>query len=118
MASALINREWMTPSLERSPEVLCVKNKIHETGVDMFFDIHGDEALPYNFVAGNEMLADFTPERAAHQKAFIEQYMAASPDFQNVVGYAASKFGIRGMTAEASSCLNVAVSRVAPFSGQ
>ena len=77
---------------ERSPEVLCVKNKIHETGVDMFFDIHGDEALPYNFVAGNEMLADFTPERLAAQNAFIERYMAASPDFQNVYGYAASKY--------------------------
>jgi len=91
-AGANLNREWMTPSLERSPEVLCVKDKIHATGCDMFFDIHGDEALPYNFVAGNEMLADFTPQRAAHQKAFIERYMAASPDFQNVVGYAASKY--------------------------
>jgi murein tripeptide amidase MpaA len=91
-AGANLNREWMTPSLERSPEVLCVKNKIHETGVDMFFDIHGDEALPYNFVAGNEMLADFTPERMARQNAFIERYMAASPDFQSAVGYAASKY--------------------------
>jgi len=58
----------------------------------MFFDIHGDEALAYNFVAGNEMLADFTPEREARQKAFVAQYMAASPDFQNVYGYAASKY--------------------------
>ncbi len=91
-AGANLNREWMTPSSERSPEVLCVKNKIHEVGCDMFFDIHGDEALPYNFVAGNEMLADFTPERAAKQKAFVDQYMAASPDFQNVYGYAASKY--------------------------
>jgi murein tripeptide amidase MpaA len=91
-AGANLNREWMTPTLERSPEVLCVKNKIHEVGCDMFFDIHGDEALPYNFVAGNEMLADFTPERAARQKAFVDQYMAASPDFQNVYGYAASKY--------------------------
>jgi len=91
-AGANLNREWMTPSLERSPEVLCVKNKIHETGVDMFFDIHGDEVLPYNFVAGNEMLEDFTPERAARQKAFVDQYMASSPDFQNVYGYAASKY--------------------------
>jgi murein tripeptide amidase MpaA len=97
-AGANLNREWVAPSLERSPEVLCVKNKIHETGVDMFFDIHGDEALPYNFVAGNEMLADFTPERAARQKAFIEQYMAASPDFQNVYGYAASKYNEEMLT--------------------
>jgi murein tripeptide amidase MpaA len=91
-AGANLNREWMTPSAERSPEVLCVKNKIHEVGCDMFFDIHGDEALPYNFVAGNEMLADFTPEKAARQKAFIDQYMACSPDFQNVYGYAASRY--------------------------
>ena len=41
---------------------------------------------------GNEMLADFTPERAARQKAFVDQYMTASPDFQNVYGYAASKY--------------------------
>jgi hypothetical protein len=91
-AGANLNREWMTPTPERSPEVLCVKRKIEETGVDMFFDIHGDEALPYNFVAGSEMLTDFTPERLARQNAFIERYMAASPDFQNVVGYAASKY--------------------------
>jgi murein tripeptide amidase MpaA len=80
--------------------VLCVKDKIHETGVDMFFDIHGDEALPYNFVAGNEMLADFTPERMERQKAFIDQYMAASPDFQNVYGYAASKYNEELLTLE------------------
>ena len=91
-AGANLNREWMAPSLERSPEVLCVKSKIHETGVDMFFDIHGDEALPYNFVAGSEMLVDFTPERLAAQNAFIERYKASSPDFQNVYGYAASKY--------------------------
>lgn len=91
-AGANLNREWMTPSLERSPEVLCVKNKIHEVGCDMFFDIHGDEELPYNFVAGNEMLQNFTPERDALQKSFVEQYMLASPDFQNVHGYPTSKY--------------------------
>jgi murein tripeptide amidase MpaA len=91
-AGANLNREWMRPSSERSPEVLCVKNKIHETGVDMFFDIHGDEILPYNFVAGSEMLTDFTPARLAAQNAFIDRYIAASPDFQKVYGYPASKY--------------------------
>ncbi|HEY1044760.1 MAG TPA: M14-type cytosolic carboxypeptidase [Telluria sp.] len=91
-AGANLNREWMTPTKERSPEVLCVKEKMHATGVDMFFDIHGDEALPYNFVAGNEMLQDFTPERKARQDKFIQHYMESSPDFQNVFGYEASKY--------------------------
>ena len=91
-AGANLNREWMAPTAERSPEVLCVKRKLHETGVDMFFDIHGDEALPYNFVAGNEMLETFTPQQAAAQNAFIERYKNASPDFQNAVGYPISKY--------------------------
>ena len=91
-AGANLNREWMTPTAQRSPEVLCVKNKIHDTGCDMFFDIHGDENLPYNFVAGNEMLSNFTPAQAAGQKAFVERYKQATPDFQDKVGYAASKY--------------------------
>ncbi|MES2740518.1 MAG: M14-type cytosolic carboxypeptidase [Pseudomonadota bacterium] len=91
-AGANLNREWMSPSVERSPEVLCVKEKLHAVGCDMFFDIHGDEALPYNFVAGNEMLLDFSPVQAARQHAFIERYKQASPDFQDKVGYAASKY--------------------------
>jgi len=91
-AGANLNREWMNPSLERSPEVLCVKQKIEEVGIDMFFDIHGDEALPYNFVAGCEMLEDFTAERALEQSSFIDRYISCSPDFQKEYGYAASKY--------------------------
>jgi hypothetical protein len=78
--------------VERSPEVLYVKQKMHETGIDMFFDIHGDEALPYNFVAGNEMLENFSEERRVKQQAFIDRYKNASPDFQDKYGYAASKY--------------------------
>ena len=59
-AGANLNREWMEPDAERSPEVLRVRDAIHATGCDMFFDIHGDEALPYVFVAGREMLPGFT----------------------------------------------------------
>ncbi len=91
-SGANLNREWMTPSVERSPEVLYVKQKMHETGIDMFFDIHGDEALPYNFVAGNEMLENFSEERRVKQQAFIDRYKNASPDFQDKYGYAASKY--------------------------
>lgn len=89
---ANLNREWMTPSQEHSPEVLCVKNRMHEVGCDMFFDIHGDEALPYNFVAGNEMLDNFTPALLAQQQAFIANYTQASPDFQDKFGYGSGKY--------------------------
>jgi murein tripeptide amidase MpaA len=91
-AGANLNREWMEPSLEASPEVYLVKNRMHETGCDLFLDIHGDEALPYAFVAGCEMLEDFTPRQAAEQQAFIEEFLRASPDFQSSVGYEPDKY--------------------------
>jgi len=91
-AGANLNREWMMPSLETSPEVFVVKNKIHEIGCDLFLDIHGDESLPYVFVAGSEMLEGFSARQAAEQQAFIEGFKRASPDFQTVAGYAAGKY--------------------------
>ena len=97
-AGANLNREWMTPSPERSPEVFVVKQKIHETGCDMFFDIHGDEAIPYNFVAGSEMLEGFSERQMQEQKGFIENLKRASPDFQDVYGYAASKYNQEMLT--------------------
>ena len=47
---ANLNREWMNPTLEKSPEVVGVRNRIHATGVDFFLDVHGDEGLPYCFL--------------------------------------------------------------------
>jgi murein tripeptide amidase MpaA len=91
-AGANLNREWVAPSMETSPEVFVVKKKIHETGCDLFLDIHGDEILPYVFVAGCEMLEGFTEPQLAEQQAFIEQLKLASPDFQSTHGYAAGKY--------------------------
>ncbi|PXX47201.1 M14 family metallopeptidase [Undibacterium pigrum] len=91
-AGANLNREWMTPSLETSPEVYHVKNKIHETGCDLFLDIHGDEALPYIFVAGSEMLAGFSEKQMQEQQHFVNSFCLASPDFQTKYGYEASKY--------------------------
>jgi len=91
-AGVNLNREWMAPSPERSPEVLAVRNKIHETGCDLFLDIHGDESLPYVFVAGCEMLEGFTSQQQAEQQAFIEAFRQASPDFQSVHGYEPTKY--------------------------
>ncbi|WP_020201390.1 M14-type cytosolic carboxypeptidase [Cupriavidus sp. WS] len=91
-AGANLNREWMAPSLQASPEVYHVRRAIEATGCDMFFDIHGDEGLPYNFVAGSEMLPGFTEAQRAEQLRFIEAFKRATPDFQDVYGYAAGKY--------------------------
>ncbi len=91
-AGANLNREWMAPSAERSPEVLAVRNMIHETGCSLFLDVHGDEALPWVFVAGSEMLEGFTPAQHAAQRDFVESFCQASPDFQTRHGYSPGKY--------------------------
>ena len=50
----------MRPRAEKSPEVLCVRNAMDETGVDFAMDIHGDEAIPANFLAGFEGIPSLT----------------------------------------------------------
>ena len=91
-AGANLNREWLNPSMERSPEVFLVKQKMHEVGVDLCLDVHGDEGLPYVFVAGSESLPNFTAEQGAAQQRFIADFKVASPDFQDEYGYGESPY--------------------------
>lgn len=91
-AGANLNREWMNPGMESSPEVFVVRGRMQATGVHAFIDVHGDEALPYVFVAGAEMLPTFTPAQAAEQRDFIADFKRASPEFQDVHGYGAGKY--------------------------
>ena len=91
-AGANLNREWLEPSSERSPEVLAARAALHAVGCAAFFDIHGDEVLPYVFTAGCEMLPDFTARQAAEQRKFNADFLAASSDFQLEHGYSAGKY--------------------------
>ncbi|HEU4620669.1 MAG TPA: M14-type cytosolic carboxypeptidase [Burkholderiaceae bacterium] len=91
-AGANLNREWMNPSRERSPEVLAVRERMLATGCEFFLDVHGDEALPYVFVAGSEMLPSYTEHQGQLQKRFCDQFKLASPDFQTEHGYDPGKY--------------------------
>lgn len=91
-AGANLNREWLAPSLERSPEVFHVRAAMERTGVDLFLDIHGDETLPYVFIDGSSMLPGFTAARMAREQAFCAALRAASADFQTRHGYAPDRF--------------------------
>lgn len=86
-AGANLNREWESPTLERSPEVKVVRDAMDATGVDLCLDVHGDEELPYNFVAGAQGIPGWTDRMAALQDAFCRAYEVANPDFQRVHGY-------------------------------
>lgn len=95
---ANLNREWQSPTLENSPEVFHVRNKMDEIGVDMFLDIHGDENLPYNFVAGSEGNESYTDEIMRLENIFKESFLNTSPDFQTNFGYDIDKKGEGNMT--------------------
>lgn len=82
-----LNREWQTPTLEKSPEVYLVRQKMLETGVDMFLDIHGDENLPYNFVAGAEGVPSYNAKMAQLESTFKQSLLLVTPEFQTEFGY-------------------------------
>ncbi|MFA8435122.1 MAG: M14-type cytosolic carboxypeptidase [Marinifilaceae bacterium] len=86
-AGANLNREWGEPSLEESPEVYHVRQKMDEVGCDLNLDIHGDEALPYNFISGIEGIPSFDDRLKDLTETFINSWLAASPDFQDEHGY-------------------------------
>ncbi len=110
---ANLNREWGVATMERSPEVLLVMNKMRETGVDFCLDVHGDEALPYNFIAGAEGVPSFTKLGQKWLDDFQEAYKRFSPDFQTKIGYGITPSGKANLTlatnyvAEEYNCLAV-----------
>ena len=88
-----LNREWHNPSLERSPEVFHVLNEMAKTGVDFAMDVHGDESIEANFLAGFEGILSLKPEQLALFMRFSEALVRISPDFQTEKGYEVSKPG-------------------------
>jgi murein tripeptide amidase MpaA len=82
-AGANLNREWLVPSRDKSPEVLLVRQKMLDVGVDLCLDVHGDEGLPYNFVVGSEGTKAYSPRIAEREDAFKSAWLAACPDFQD-----------------------------------
>ena len=97
-AGVNLNREWLNPSLEKSPEVFHVINKMKETGVDLFYDVHGDEALPFVFLAGSEGTASYNDRLARLRERFSEVFKLASADFQAEFGYDVDAPGTANMT--------------------
>ena len=92
-AGVNLNREWDKATPEHSPEVYCVLEKMRQTGVSFNLDVHGDEALPYNFIAGTEGIHSWNDERKKFQELFKSQLMSLNPDFQTTVGYPVGSAG-------------------------
>jgi len=90
---ANLNREWESPSMERSPEVFLVRQAMLATGVDLYLDLHGDEALPCNFIAGQEGAPHLADEVLQQELYFKQDLAEINPDFQLDRGYPPGKFG-------------------------
>ncbi|MCA9719044.1 MAG: hypothetical protein KC468_30530 [Myxococcales bacterium] len=116
---ANLNREWETPTMERSPEVFLVRERMRATGVDFFLDVHGDEGLPYNFIAGPDGVPGLRREVLALQQEYERALTRLCPDFQTKYGYPRAAPGKANMTmatnhvADAFQCLSMTLEQ--PF---
>jgi murein tripeptide amidase MpaA len=112
-AGVNLNREWHAPSAERSPEVLCVRNAMDEDKPQFAMDIHGDEAIPANFLAGFEGIPSITARQSELFKHFSATLERVSPDFQTRQGYEIPPAGMANMSmsttqlAERFGCLSM-----------
>ena len=86
-AGVNLNREWHAPTADKSPEVLCVLQAMDAAPPVLAMDIHGDEAIPANFLAGFEGIPSLKPRQWRVYKLFAETLEGLSPDFQTRRGY-------------------------------
>jgi len=89
---ANLNREWApcpddssydAPTLERSPEIFYILQKMDAIGCDAFIDVHGDEKIEANFFVKRRS----TPRIAALEDRLSNALLRANPDFQLELGY-------------------------------
>lgn len=81
-----LNRSWDQPT-EEGPEVWMVRERMHQEGVDLFLDIHGDERTPYCFLAGCEGNPGYSERIEYLEELFSQSLCEANPDFQREHGY-------------------------------
>jgi len=95
---ANLNREWGVATLQSAPEVYHTIKAMDAAKPDLCLDVHGDEALPYNFIAGAEGIPGYTQKQADNLAAFLSAYKIASPEFQTEHGYALTAPGKGNLT--------------------
>ncbi len=93
-----LNRVWHEPQMDTEPEVALVKARMEEAGVALCLDVHGDEALPYNFIAGPDGVAGLPDHVLQLRDVYCEALVRACPDFQTKHGYPRSPVGKANLT--------------------
>src|SRR5690606_35010077 len=88
-----LNREWAEPSADKSPEVLALRTAMDSTGVRFAMDVHGDEAIAANFLAGFEGIPSWTEALGGQFTRYRTILDRRSPDFQTAKGYPVARPG-------------------------
>jgi len=107
------NATYDAPTLERSPEVYHLLRHMDRTGCDAFLDVHGDEELPFNFLAGSQGMSVWGKRLESLHGAFLASYERANADVQGKVSYEPDEAG-EGMP---NICSNQIAERFDCFSG-
>jgi murein tripeptide amidase MpaA len=81
-AGVNLNREWVSPDPELSPEVWWVRREMEATGVDFCMDCHGDEELRCNFLGGPLEIPSRSARLRGLFRGFENAWAAASPDYE------------------------------------
>jgi murein tripeptide amidase MpaA len=108
-----LNSQWLSPSIERSPEVFLIRKAMIETDVDFCLDVHGDEAIPYCFLVDAGGIPSITDKQKTLQSRYADSLVGASPDFQTTHGYPPDEPGTSKLTvcsnyvAETFGCLSM-----------
>lgn len=97
-SGANLNREWGVARADKSPEVLCTMAAMDAAKPDLVLDVHGDETLPYNFIAGSQGIPGFSDKQARDLADFLAAYKRASDDFQTQHGYPVNAAGKANLT--------------------
>jgi murein tripeptide amidase MpaA len=97
-SGANLNREWGIASVQSAPEVYHTIAAMDADKPDLCLDVHGDEALPYNFIAAAEGIPGYTEKQAKSLNDFLSAYKISSPDFQTDKGYALTAPGTANLT--------------------
>lgn len=108
-----LNRAWRNASMELSPEVFLVRRKMQETGVDFFLDVHGDEAIPNNFIDSAKGIPSWDDRHEMLCDRYSALLLEASKDFQTKDGYPTAAPGAANLdiansyVAETWNCLSM-----------
>ncbi len=97
-AGVNLNRVWHAPDPTTEPEVACVLAEMDRTGVAACLDVHGDEAIPHNFIAGFEGIPAATPRMLELYARYRDTLARITPEFQTRIGYGEARPGTGNMT--------------------